>query len=79
MILIRLIQTGAEEDIRMKNLNKRITWFLFYLIGWIILMINGNRSKKLHFNFLKEFKELCKKHSKYTEDDDYIIVHQEKL
>lgn len=63
----------------MKNLSKRLTWFLLLLIGWIILIVNGYKSKKLHLNFFKEFKELCKKHSKYTEDDDYVIIHQERL
>lgn len=63
----------------MKNLSNRITWFLFLLIGWIILVINDNRSKKLHLNFLQELKELCKKHSKYTEDKDYILINKGEL
>jgi hypothetical protein len=63
----------------MKNLTNKITWFLFFTIGWIILIINGNRNKKIHLNFIQELKELCKKHSKYTEDGDYIIIHKEEL
>ena len=62
----------------MKNLSRRLTWFLFLLIGWIILIINGCRSKKTHLSFLQELKELCKKHSKYSEDGDYILIHKEE-
>ena len=60
-------------------MKKRISWFLFLLMGWIILIINGCRSKKVHLNFLRELKELCKKHSKYTEDKDFILIHKDKI
>ena len=63
----------------MANLNKRLTWFLLLIISWIILIINGMRDKKIHCNFLQELKTLLKKHSKYTEDDDYILVRKEEL
>ena len=63
----------------MKNLSKRLTWFLFLLVGWIILIINGCRSKKIHLNFLRELKELCKKHSRYTEDSGFVLIHKSKL
>ena len=63
----------------MNSLSKRITWFLFLLLGWIILIINGHRDKKIHITFLQELKELCKKHSKYTEDSGWTLVRRELL
>jgi hypothetical protein len=48
-------------------------------LGWIILIINGNKNKKLYLNFFQELKELCKKHSKYIEDKDYVIIHKKDL
>ena len=63
----------------MKNLSHRITWFLFLLVSWIILIIHGCRSKKIHLNFIGELKELCKKHSKYIEDSDYVLIHKKEL
>lgn len=62
----------------MSNLSKKLTWFIFIFMGWIILIINGVRSKKIHMSFIQELKELCKKHSKYTEDKDYEIVLRRK-
>ena len=64
----------------MKNTIKRGTWFIFLLLGWIILVINGNRGKKIHLNFIKELKHLCNRNSVYIpEDGDYIIVHKKDL
>ena len=63
----------------MKNLSRRITWFLLLLVGWIILIINGMRSKKMHLNFLRELKELSRKYSKYTEDGDYTLIHKQDI
>jgi len=60
-------------------MKKKLSWILFLLIGWIILVINGCRSKKIHLNFINELKELCKKHSKYTEDGDFIINYKKEL
>jgi hypothetical protein len=59
--------------------NKRLTWFLFLLVGWIILVINGCRSKKIHLSFINELRELCKKHSIYLEDGDYRLIHKSWL
>ena len=58
----------------MKNLNKRITWFLFLLIAWLILIINGARNSQVYLNFIKELTELCKSHSKYNEDSDWELT-----
>jgi len=63
----------------MNNIIKKLTWFLFLLMGWIILIVNGMRSKKIHLNFIRELKELCKKHSKYTEDGDFVLIHKKEL
>jgi hypothetical protein len=60
-------------------MKRKISWFLFLLIGWIILIINDCRSKKIHLNFLRELKELCKKHSKYTEDNDFVLIHKNQI
>jgi hypothetical protein len=63
----------------MKNIVNRITWILILLIGWIILIINKNPDKKLYLNFIRELKELCKKHSKYLPDSDYVLVNKKEL
>jgi len=52
----------------MKNIKKRIIWVLLLLIAWIALIINKNKSKTITLAFIKELKELCKKHSKYIEE-----------
>ena len=62
----------------MFKIKLRLTWFMFLLMSWIILIINGTRSKKIHLGFLSELKELFKKNSKYIEDGDYRIVRKRK-
>ncbi len=61
----------------MIKLSNKITWFLFLLMGWLILMVNGCKSKKMHSNFIRELLELCKKHSKYTVDSDWELRKKE--
>lgn len=56
----------------------RITWGLFILIGFVILIINNSKNIIYFPKFIAELKELFKKHSKYIEDGDYRIIKKRK-
>jgi len=61
-------------------MNKRkISWVLLLLVTYLILLLNDWKNFKYFSNLIKELKKMLKKHSSYTEDGDFVLIHKEQL
>jgi hypothetical protein len=60
-------------------MKKRISWFLLLWTGYLLLLISDWRNIKYFGNLIKELQKLIEKNSKYTEDNDFIIIHKKEL
>lgn len=56
------------------NIKIKINWALLLLTAFFILLINNWKNIAYLGNLFKEFKNLIKKNSKYTEDGDFSII-----
>lgn len=60
-------------------MKKRLNWILLLWTSYLILLINNWKNLKYFPNLIKEFKKIIKKNSKYTEDDEFILIHKNQI
>lgn len=60
-------------------LRQRLLWFLFLANAFLILTIDKGFKIRYFWNFIREFGEVLKRQSKYTEDKDFILVHKGEI
>lgn len=57
-------------------MKKKINWGILLWSVFLILVISDLKNLKYLSNLIKELNKLFKKHSKYTEDKDFILIHK---
>jgi hypothetical protein len=57
----------------------KLTWAIFIILGFIILILDAPINWKYGINVMRELRELMKLHSRYTEDGDYQLVHKNHI
>jgi len=62
----------------MYKIKQRLVWILLFSTSFLILLILNGFSLKYFLNLMKNYKEILKKESKYTEDGDYYLIHKNK-
>ena len=60
----------------MLKLKQRTVWFLFLTNAFLILLVTHGFNFKYIINLLKNYKEIFKMASKFTEDSDYNLVYK---
>ncbi len=60
----------------MLKLKQRTVWFLFLTNAFLILLVTHGFNFKYFINLLKNYKEIFKMASKFTEDGDYNLVYK---
>lgn len=54
----------------MAKFRLKCIWILFYLMAFIVLLLNGSMKKVYCVNLWTEFKKILDKSYKYTKDKD---------
>lgn len=60
------------------NIKRKLIWLLLLFNSFLILIINGTIKFKHFKNLMKQYRELLKIKSKYTEDGDYHLIRNRK-
>ena len=63
----------------MNSFKQKLIWILLLFNSFIILLIAGTIKFKHFRNLFKQYKELLKTKSKYTEDGDYKLIHKKGI
>ncbi len=56
------------------NMKKKLTWCLFILMAFLILLIQDIKHIVYFPKFIMEFKKIIKRNSKCIEDGDFVLV-----
>jgi queuine/archaeosine tRNA-ribosyltransferase len=57
----------------------KISWYVLLWSTFIILITLDIKNLKYLFNLIKELRKIFKKGSYYTEDNDFVLIHKQKM
>lgn len=60
-------------------MKRKINWGILLWAVFLILINNDWKNLKYLPNLIKELRRLARKHSHYTEDDGFVLIHKSQI